>query len=118
MDIYYKYFVVILFYSLKNLHRCWIGVRNKGSYVILSATDDSMRLVKTTGSKYGRDIYDENDAIDCPITYSEETEGEHGKVKIVATVEIDGDSYSFDIEYLTKEYTEYELEGEIAEFTL
>ena len=108
----------ISFYSLKHLHRSWIYISNKGSYVILSAADKSMRLVKTTGSEYGRDIYDENDAIDCPITYSEETEGEHGKVKIVATVEIDGDSYSFDIEYLTKEYTEYELEGEIAEFTL
>ena len=68
-------------------------------YSILSVKDNNMKIVEVSDSN--RDnrkvfLYNESEAFNCPITYTE------GKDKVTAKIKLNGKSYSFDIKYTSK----------------
>lgn len=84
-------------------------------YSILSVKDNNMKIVSISESN--RDsrevyIYNESEAFNCPITYTE------SKDKLTAKVKIKGKSYSFDIKYTSKKEIAELLKEDYDTYTL
>lgn len=78
-----------------------ITINNESkAYTILSATNDKIKIAEAeyTGlDKFGYYTVDTNNPITCNVTYKE------GENKTYGTIDIKGEKYTFDIQYLTNE---------------
>lgn len=94
------YDIYINHYTLSHYRPCII-FRNESQhpgYTILSATNDKIVIAEKTGYDiFCKVIYDTDNPITCKVTYKE------GKDKTIGTIDIKGNKYPFDIQYLTTE---------------
>lgn len=89
---------------------------SSGGFKILSAKDDSMVITEVTGVKEDENgdtyiVYDKANKITLPITYEE------GEDKVTAKIVLNENEYTFDINYITKDYVESELRWNAHELT-